>query len=298
MKPNTTYTLSMKVEGSGNRLNYIQEYDENYNTLGLHNYGSSTNDCRTFTTRPNCKYIGFRIGVMGKGEILIYSNIQLEEKQTKTDYVDYQQHKTEILIDEPLRSLPNGVCDEIIGNQIIRRVGIGNLHNKFYIYNNADRFENTVMFLGEKPKNMKANSSVKSNKLPTLIHWNRDEKGIFVDNDINIHIPKDELETLDDAGCLRWLSDNPTEVIYELTEPIIEELPNSITLQGFDDTIMYIENTITPTVQYGYNALIPYKQELSNQKEEVETNTLDIEQNIIPYLMDMEFNLMLMEDNE
>ena len=86
--------------------------------------------------------------------------------------------------------------------------------------------------------------------------------------------------------------------LIPLEEPIIEELPNSITLQGFDDTTMYIENSITPTVQYGYNALIPYKQELLNQKEEVETNTLDIEQNIIPYLMDMEFNLMLMEDNE
>lgn len=86
--------------------------------------------------------------------------------------------------------------------------------------------------------------------------------------------------------------------LIPLEEPIIEELPNSITLQGFDDTTMYIENTITPTVSYGYNALIPYKQELLNQKEEVETNTLDIEQNIIPYLMDMEFNLMLMGDNE
>ena len=60
---------------------------------------------------------------------------------------------------------------------------------------------------------------------------------------------------------------------------------------------MYIENSITPIVSYGYNALIPYKEELLNQKEEVETNTLDIENNIIPYLMDMEFNLMLMEDN-
>ena len=85
--------------------------------------------------------------------------------------------------------------------------------------------------------------------------------------------------------------------LIPLEEPIIEELPNSITLQGFNDTTMYIENTITPTVSYGYNALIPYKQELLNQKEEVETNTLDIENNIIPYLMDMEYNLMLMEDN-
>ena len=83
--------------------------------------------------------------------------------------------------------------------------------------------------------------------------------------------------------------------LIPLEEPIIEELPNGITLQGFDDTTMYIENSITPTVSYGYNALIPYKEELSKQKEEVETNTSDIENNIIPYLMDMEFNIMLME---
>ena len=94
------------------------------------------------------------------------------------------------------------------------------------------------------------------------------------------------------------LKNNNLIVYNEKMYETIEELPNSITLQGFDDTTMYIENLITPTVQYGYNALIPYKEELSKQKEEVETNTLDIENNIIPYLMDMEFNLMLMEDNE
>ena len=103
---------------------------------------------------------------------------------------------------------------------------------------------------------------------------------------------KDDYENASDL-----LTVNPTTVIYELAEPIIEELPNGITLRCFDDTTMYIENSITPTVSYGYNALIPYKEELLKQKEEVETNTLDIEQNIIPYLMDMEFNLMLMEDN-
>ena len=106
------------------------------------------------------------------------------------------------------------------------------------------------------------------------------------------------LITQDVDGFKQWLSENPITVLYELAEPIIEELPNSITLQGFNDTTMYIENSITPTVSYGYNALIPYKQELLNQKEEVEVNTLDIENNIIPYLMDMEFNLIMMEDEE
>ena len=84
--------------------------------------------------------------------------------------------------------------------------------------------------------------------------------------------------------------------LYELEDPIITELPSSISLQGFIDTTMFLENSIVPTVKYGYNALIPYKEELSKQRKEVEINKYDVEQNIIPYLMDMEYNLLLMEE--
>ena len=60
---------------------------------------------------------------------------------------------------------------------------------------------------------------------------------------------------------------------------------------------MYIKNSITPTVAYGYNALIPYKEELAKQREEVDNNVLDIETNIITYLTEIEYNLNRMEGN-
>ena len=206
-------------------------------------------------------------------------------------------HKTEISLKEPLRKIDDNVFDEIRDKYLIKRTCKGIIHNpRFTVYGSFERFENTVMLLVGRFKNMKISSKVISSQLETVHHWNVDKKSIFVDHDINIHIPKSELMTLDEEGIKQWLSENPLEVLYELVEPIIEELPNSITIQGFDDTTMYIENSIVPTVSYGYNALIPYKEELRTQKEEVETNALDIEQNIIPYLMDMEFNLMLMED--
>ena len=131
----------------------------------------------------------------------------------------------------------------------------------------------------------------------SVISLEHSKEGMQLENqkDIRINISR---ERLGNKTINQWLSENPIELIYVSNEPtIIEELPNSITLQGYDDTTMYVENSITPTISYGYNALIPCKEELRTQKEEVETNTLDIEQNIIPYLMDMEFNLMLMEDN-
>ena len=201
VKENEQYCLSSKYSFS----KYIYFYTNEKEYI---NHKHIVNVTGTFTTPINCKYI--RISLLNTEWFDKYDNIdlQLELGATKTEYVEQKQHKTEILLKEPLRE-----GDYIEGKKIYRNVKQDGL---------------------------------------TLI---------------------------------------------PLEEPIIEELPNSITLQGFDDTTMYIENTITPTVSYGYNALIPYKQELLNQKEEVETNTLDIEQNIIPYLMDMEFNLMLMEDN-
>lgn len=225
-----------------------------------------------------------------------------------TDYIPHKHHKTEILLDEPLRSLPNGVCDEIVGNKVIRRTdkividGTKRFNYSILEDNNIVRFWSSRDNLGI-PK-IKSGSVVKCNILQNVpygtLELRRDE-GIGVKQssgsiDIGINLSK-ERNVFNNIDFEKWLSENNVIMIYELEEPIIEELPNGIVLQGFDDTTMYIENSITPTVTYGYNALIPYKQELLNQKEEVETNTLDIENNIIPYLMDMEYNLMLMEDN-
>lgn len=198
------------------------------------------------------------------------------------------QHKTEILLDEPLRSLPNGVCDEIVGNKIIRRVGIrifdgGEDWNGGLVSDNLFRCH-TYDFDGVKHNGLISNIFAEN-------HW---EKGFYIHPHKLVYCTIENVTSV--AEFKEWMSIKKPTLLYELAEPIIEELPNSINLQGFDDTTMYIENSLTPTVSYGYNALIPYKEELSKQKEEVETNTLDIENNIVPYLMDMEYNLMLMED--
>ena len=208
-------------------------------------------------------------------------------------------HKTEILLDEPLRGLPNGVCDEIVGNKLIRRVGVINGVENFRKNGIFDGTTGSRFIMRLESAKQIRNTVVLTNLIPFKVSnssWR--EEGFYITTDeftmnfgLNIRLHED----LSEKEFKSKYKD--LKIYYELAEPIIEELPNGITLQGFDDTTMYIENSITPTVSYGYNALIPYKEELSKQKEEVETNTLDIENNIIPYLMDMEYNLMLMEDN-
>lgn len=304
-KPQTKYVSNFEYKGNIKK-SCVFFYDKNKKFINMV-WG---NPC---TTPNNCYFI--RLGGQGETETAIHinidevKNITLYEEDNLETYIPHQSHKTEILLDEPLRSLPNGVCDEIVGNKVIRRTdkividGTKRFNYSILEDNNIVRFWSSRDNLGI-PK-IKSGSVVKCNILQNVpygtLELRRDE-GIGVKQssgsiDIGINLSK-ERNVFNNIDFEKWLSENNVIMIYELEEPIIEELPNGITLQGFNDTTMYIENEITPTVSYGYNALIPYKEELSKQKEEVETNTLDIEQNIIPYLMDMEFNLMLMEDNE
>ena len=233
----------------------------------------------------------------------VNTQVQLEIGDTETFYVEPKQHKTEILLDKPLKRL-EVLQDEIIDNNIIYRVGSvvfdGNDNEIWHKVNN-DKFVNTTLFKIYNVMPLRWHSRKKiSNSLVSTSGDYFNDKQSFCNEDSSgtlcLKINKSNLVTDDVEGLRKWLKENPITILYELEEPTIEELPNSITTQGFDDTTIYIENSITPTVSYGYNALIPYKEELSNQKEEVEINTLDIENNIIPYLLDMEFNLMTMED--
>lgn len=289
VKPNTQYTQS-------NNLGYssvINVYDKNKNLLEY--LGNKT----TFTIPQNGEYIRFRSST-GTTQNDLNVKYQFEEGSVATSYVEQKQHKTEILLDEPLRKINDNIYDEIVDNKVIyntkKRVLNGS-ENWYEVTNSPNPQINTKLFILSLPHNSFKSTNFKSSCFNFVNAWMQDIEGMQLENqkDIRINISR---EKLGDKTINQWLSENPIELIYVPSEPIIEELPNGITLQGFDDTTMYIENEITPTISYGYNALIPYKEELKTQKEEVETNTLDIENNIIPYLMDMEFNLMLMEDNE
>ena len=280
----------------------VLEYDKNKNFIRRVQVTNVT-----YTPKENVGYI--RLSYYNQG---IDFKGQFELSNKSTTYTEPKQHKTEILLDEPLRRLSDTVYDEMVNNKIIRRVGSFKIDQRiidnYYglLYTNTENtcameinFDLLSETLGEKYYHYCTNNKSKCNIYTSVgdvyyadrvgYSWSRQY--------LRLSVEKSELTEFTQKKLLNKLMEKGFEVLYELKDPIIEELPNSITLQGFDDTTMYIENSITPTVSYGYNALIPYKEELLNQKEEVETNTLDIENNIIPYLMDMEYNLMLMEDN-
>lgn len=275
VEPNVTYRVNK------DRI-WVIEYDKYFKPIKF-NEGWTT-----FVFDLNTKYIRF---YLNNANTL---NVQIEKNENITSYMTHQSHKTEILLNEPLKQ-----GDLIEGNKHY-------IKYKKVVFDGSEKWNsfkdngNTVSAMIGKLQYKKlvdiksVNTQFKNYSIPYSYNQS-DTEHFYMDVNFVLYLSKDRgIISLD--SFKEYLSNNNFELIAELTEPIIEELPNSITLQGFDDTTMYIENSIIPTVSYGYNALIPYKEELLNQKEEVETNILDVENNIIPYLMDMEYNLMLMED--
>lgn len=277
---------------------YICYYDSDKNVIVRNTY-SKYDRPLVHNVPSNAMYI--RISIVECTDTSL--PMMVEQGSSTEGYIEPKHHKTEILLDEPLRSLSDEVCDKVVGNNLVRKTKkvLITENDNMWLYENKQEKNTIAIGINNALINDWYRRLAKSNIFNRAGSVIFDQEG-FSHGDsgasVFIRINKERLPSENLAGFKNWLSENPIEIIYELEEPIIEELPNGITLQGFDDTTMYIENSIVPTISYGYNALIPYKEELSKQKEEVETNTLDIEQNIIPYLMDMEFNLMLMEDNE
>jgi hypothetical protein len=105
--PNTEYTISVK-----NDINLVIEgQDENYNATGqLLASSTITTSGTQFTTSSNTKYIVINHEKIATGT---FSDnlIQIEEGSSATTLEEYKESTT--YIDEEIRSLPNGVKDEI-----------------------------------------------------------------------------------------------------------------------------------------------------------------------------------------
>ncbi len=170
------------------------------------------------------------------------SSIQIEEGSQATLYEPYQENIVSYKLSEPLRRLPNGVCDEIVDGKVIRRVcklvltgGSNELWAKRTNYGDVTRFDLEL-------NNLKTSSDVICDTFA---------KGAISTPDmefVNIHSISKLLTiqiktyrlTSDSASAFKeWLTQNPTTVYYELENPIITPLDNDVILpNGVHDEII------------------------------------------------------------
>lgn len=107
----------------------------------------------------------------------------------------------------------------------------------------------------------------------------------------------------DDAGkcatkITNYLKANPFEVYFKLKEPTYEEVPfelQKIILEGYENGTLFIDTNIPPTSTVTYAGETPIVKSVRLNKTEVLNNTNDINNNIVPYLMDMDYRVVCLQ---
>ena len=332
LKPNTQYTLSIPSLLTNNKLSYAL-YD-NENSINNWNYhiqgqGNISTNKITFTT-PNRKTVAV-VGVYGSYEVLHnngtsdgtvtignYRNLQLEIGNKNTEFNLQKQNKIKLLINEPLRSVPNGTRDRlcvkenklfverncyeyiITGNEDISRWGEVSVEGKSPFRINADV---EFKYAPKVANNNKGcfNNNRFINQDNTGVYYNKNGMCLWKPNAnhfkvLGVCFDTNQLTSDTIEGCKQWFKDNKTVVVCELEEPYYEEVINEygepIILEGYENGTLYIDSTVIPTTTVRYT---PKMESFKTLKEVNKNNnliTLDINENITPYIMDVDYMIM------
>ena len=215
-------------------------YDENKRYIGLVRT-SSRNTSKldeVVTLIPGTKYIKFRIHNFVDVTKKIVKNCYVSQKGPGYKHPNF--YKQKITLSEPLRSLPNGVCDTIekVNGKycVIRRCGEIILngqegHGTLLQVGNSYRFTVTI------GNNTKPSSVIYCDKLQHSVANNIAGKYISIDTKGVgiIALPSEELDGNSLESIRSWLINNNLKVVYELKSYIIESLdidPNVRLFEG------------------------------------------------------------------
>ena len=228
VKPGITYTYMTTVdvfkESHPISWNAIAWYDENYNFITRsvktgEKMGVDT-IIYTLTSPTNAAYA--RVG--SRYLESDFSQATFSEGVI-SEHIPYEEDNTQVLLDEPLMRLPNGVCDEITRDGIlIRRVGKIVLNgSEDYIASSSS--ENTMYFILKNLIAKKGGYCISNNFYFEIGSNDNEHIRLNANGNIVFWIKISKLASQDSAGVKQWLSQNPTTVYYELAEPIATELP-------------------------------------------------------------------------
>ena len=207
----------------------------------------------------------------------VIETLQIEEGAKATTYEPYKSNSTKIPLLSPLRSLPNGVCDELIIDRmkkkatLIQRVGHSVINSKFA--KNGGRWENTKdtdpcwgFHCGNYVQgsfNLGSHNSM-NDKLPIKAMSTIGDP-LLGYHQSNPHIALRSEEVCDMKMALNWLDRNPINFYYQLATPVITE----VDLEGFPyiykDGHIFLIGEIAPITEIKYSINQQHQIEASNQ---------------------------------
>lgn len=300
LKKGVTYYLNYNCNQSlGSAISFFT--DLNTTRVETKNAGNGT-----FVLKQDCKYIGFPLNDNISSYTLSNLYININENY---GYIEPKQNKIKLLLDEPLRSVRD-VKDELCvknGKLVVKR----NIIQKYYNGTQGEFKKGwttvedllAVDLLDLQNKTTKDFSqNIICDRFATNGNSNTEGCYKYYSDTSLLSIPvvvinKNKLVTPDIEGFKVWLRNNPINVVCVLEEPIYEEVLNEygepILLEGYENGTIYIDSTIVPTTTVKYTP----KMESFKTLKEVNNNNImltnDVNDNIIPYMMDVD--LMIME---
>lgn len=292
LKKNVNYYLNYNLNVPlGNSISFFSDL----NTKRIDIKSNSSNG--VFSVKQDCKYIGFPINSNINTYKLsdLYINIH-----DNCGYSEPKYNKIKLLLNSPLHK-KNKI--EVIDGKLyhVKRMNeiiLDGTNNVFQSINLSVNVENHISLLYN-PVDRKAQSNGYCDKLKSLPNAETDDKGIFWGRGINIFVPKSELGSLDVDGGNKWLKQNPLKLVYELEEPIYEEVLNEygepILLEGYENGTIYIDSTIVPTTTVRYTPKMESFKTYKEVKVRNAINDFDVTENVIPYMMEVDMKLTELE---
>lgn len=257
------YTLSLKRNDESIKYNLLLRVDGEYKDIEGAG-GLSTNIC-SFTIKEKgiLRMNAYTNNIDISDIMLVKGKYNSLSMPKFTPY--YIKHKL-IDIKEPLRSLPNGICDEVVNNngqwQLIRRVGKTTLNGTESDWASVYAFSKTNVFrklLIEAKNTITSYDVIPDNfivdKLPIVKYSTYNVtsaqttsfSSLFNKNTYNatvIYINKNSSKSLPEFK--QWLSQNPITVYYELVTPVIIPIePLEFSIEPL--STIYINSNIAPS---------------------------------------------------
>ena len=251
VKPYTDYTISFNLSDFSGCLELttptITNFKDFYIDVGYHeitfNSGNNQYLCIGFETS----------GLPSDSTRAKFSDIQLEEGRSATEYEPYKESIKTFYLNSPLlegdtiefrngqlyhirryKQLVLDGSDDEGWSPFIHDESIINSRNNYlgYIYNIKGDRESVLI----------------CDKFTRKNSYLEDIKGIWTDVNLLIDIPKNELTSYDIEGFKEWLSLNPTKVVSKLENPIYEAIKTDLSVQLFKGTTHISNNSNIPAV--------------------------------------------------
>ena len=296
----TTLTMSNNLTSEKNTINYWSVIRD-----GAIKYFTNTLTIQKGDTGIG-GFVRFQNGTVLNNTIL---KVQIEVNNKATSYTISKQNKIKLLLNSPLLKGDKLVVkDGKLYHYHKRKVRTlkGDNSEPWQTYNCLSGSEiNTKGFTISYDDILPCGDTSNlwthiCDKLPTAPQqtiWSIDKEGISTTSSstFRVRISRDKATTIQELR--KYLSTNPITVCYELLEPYYEEVLNEygepIILEGYENGTLYIDSTVIPTTTVRYTP----KMESFKTLNEVNNNNImltnDIDDNIIPYMMDVD--LMIME---